>query len=135
MPTTVEAKKAGNERRDLWTAVGHGLRMRCPHCGQGKLFRAYLKVVDRCEVCGEEFHHHRADDLPPYLAIVVVGHVVVGLLMHFEMSNYGISPWIYLATLLPLTLVLSLLILQPIKGAVVGLQWANRMHGFEGTRT
>ncbi len=118
------------DERNLWRAICNGLRMRCPKCGQGKLFSRYLKVVDHCDHCGEEFHHHRADDLPAYLSIVIVGHVVIGLLMHFEMSG-TVSPWIYLATLLPLTLIMTLLLLQPIKGAVVGLQWANRMHGFD----
>jgi uncharacterized protein (DUF983 family) len=118
------------EERNVWRAIGNGLRLRCPKCGQGKLFRSYLKVADECPVCGEHFHHHRADDLPAYLSIVVVGHVIVGLLMHFEMSG-TVSPWIYLATLLPLTLILTLAILPSIKGGVVGLQWANRMHGFD----
>jgi uncharacterized protein (DUF983 family) len=131
MPTTIRAAPPAQEKRDLWQSVGRGLRGRCPHCSEGKLFRGFLKVVDECPVCGEHFHHHRADDLPAYLSIVVVGHIIVGLLMHFEMSQSGISPWIYLATLLPLTLILTLAILQPIKGAVVGLQWANRMHGFD----
>ena len=117
--------------RSLGKAVWNGMKLRCPHCGKGHLFRSYLKVADKCEVCGEELHYHRADDFPPYLSIVIVGHIVIGLLMHLEMSYQGISPWIYLATLLPLTLALTFGILSPIKGAVVGMQWANRMHGFD----
>jgi uncharacterized protein (DUF983 family) len=122
------------EPRNLWQAIGRGLRGRCPHCGQGKLFRAFLKVADHCEVCGEEFHHHRADDLPAYLSIVIVGHVVIFLMI--ELESWGtISPLAYLLTLVPLSLVLALVLLQPIKGAVVGLQWANRMHGFDSDTT
>lgn len=117
-------------RRDVWQAIGRGLVGRCPHCRQGKLFRAFLKVSDHCAVCGEQFHHHRADDLPAYLSIVIVGHVVVGLLVHYT-SQTAISPLVYMLTLVPLSLVLALVLIQPIKGAVVGLQWANRMHGFE----
>ena len=95
-------------------------------------FSGYLKVNRECPHCSEALHHHRADDLPAYLSIVIVGHVVIGLLMHLEMS-YGsvISPWMYLLGLLPLTLALTFGILPPIKGAVVGMQWANRMHGFD----
>lgn len=137
MPTSIRTREPASappmpqETRYLWRSIGHGLRGRCPKCGEGKLFRRFLKVAEECPVCGEHFHHHRADDLPAYLSIVIVGHIIVGLLMHLEMSSAGISPWAYLATLLPLTLIITLVILQPVKGAVVGMQWANRMHGFD----
>lgn len=127
---TVTIHTHANERRDLWQAIGRGLRARCPNCGEGKLFRAFLKVADHCEVCGEEFHHHRADDLPAYLSIVIVGHVVVGLLIEFS-SQTTISPLVYMLTMVPLAVLLALALIQPIKGAVVGLQWANHMHGFD----
>jgi uncharacterized protein (DUF983 family) len=118
------------EKRELLPAILNGMRCRCPKCGEGKLFRAYLKVADRCDNCGEEFFHHKADDLPPYIAIVVVGHIIVGLMLHLEME-YSIAPIWYVATLVPAALILPLAMLPSIKGAVVGLQWANRMHGFD----
>ena len=65
------------EKRDLWTAMKRGFRCRCPRCGEGKLFRAFLKTANNCSVCGLDFTPHRADDLPAYLVIVVVGHIVV----------------------------------------------------------
>lgn len=118
------------ERR-LGQAMWRGLRGRCPHCGEGKLFRAYLKPVDACSVCGEEMFHHRADDLPAYLVVVVVGHIVVGAFMGME-QMFALSTWQHLAIWVPITLVMTLAMLQPVKGAVVGLQWALRMHGFGG---
>lgn len=118
-------------QRPLWEAIKRGLRGKCPHCGEGRLFRAFTKTVDRCEVCGEEMHHHRADDLPAYLVITVVGHIVLTLFLAAELlTNW--SSWQHLAIWVPLTLVLSLALLQPAKGGVVGLQWANYMHGFGG---
>ena len=76
--TTVWTRNSASvEKRDLWTAMRHGFRGRCPRCGQGKLFRAFLKVGDRCSVCGLDFTPHRADDLPAYLVIIIVGHIVV----------------------------------------------------------
>jgi uncharacterized protein (DUF983 family) len=116
-------------KTDLW----NGLRGRCPHCGQGRIFRAFLKVADNCNVCGEEFHHHRADDLPAYLVIVIVGHLVVPLILHVEMA-YTPAYWIHAALWLPLTLALSLLLIQPIKGMVIALQWRVGMHGFEESK-
>ena len=65
------------EKRDVWTAMKRGFRGRCPRCGEGKLFRAFLKVDDHCSECGLDFTPHRADDLPAYLVIVIVGHIVV----------------------------------------------------------
>jgi uncharacterized protein (DUF983 family) len=118
------------EKRSIGTAVWNGMKLRCPHCGQGHMFRAFLKVADKCEVCGEELSHHKADDFPPYLSILIVGHIIVGLMLHLEFS-YQIEPWVYLATLVPAAVVLPLLLLPSIKGAVVGLQWANRMYGFD----
>jgi uncharacterized protein (DUF983 family) len=121
---------ADRETRAVWKAIGNGLRCRCPNCGQGKLFRAYLKVADTCDQCGEELKWHKADDLPPYLSIIIVGHVIVGLMLELE-AVAPQAPWMYLATMVPLALIMPLAMLPSIKGAVVGLQWANYMHGFD----
>lgn len=132
MKQDVFGGEARNDR-SVWQAMARGFTGRCPHCGKGKLFKKYLKVSDRCDACGEDYHHHRADDLPAYLVIFVVGHVVVGLFMGAE-KMFELSAWAHLAILVPVTIASCLLLLQPTKGAVVGLQWALRMHGFSGER-
>jgi len=104
---------ASAEKRSVWTALKRGLRGRCPRCGEGKLFRAFLKVDDHCSVCAQDFTPHRADDLPAYLVIVIVGHLVVPTVLWIE-TDYSPPVW-----------------LQLVKGAVVGVQWALRMHGFD----
>lgn len=116
-------------KRNLYEAILRGARHKCPACGIGRLFRAYLKVADTCPHCHEELYHHRADDAPPYLTIVIVGHVIVAGILVLEQT---IAPpqWLQLALWLPLTVVMSLVLLPTIKGSVVGLQWANEMHGF-----
>jgi uncharacterized protein (DUF983 family) len=118
------------EKRDLWSSLRRGFRGRCPRCGEGKLFRAFLKVDNRCSECGVDFTPHRADDLPAYLVIVVVGHIVVPTALLIE-ADYSPPVALQLAIYLPLTALMSLALLQPVKGAVVGLQWALRMHGFD----
>src|SRR6201990_3323273 len=118
------------EKRDAWTALKRGFRGRCPRCGEGKLFRAFLKVDNNCSVCGLDFTPHRADDLPAYLVIVIVGHLVVPTALMIE-TNYSPPVALQLAIYLPITLVAPLLSLQPVNGAVVGMQWALRMHGFD----
>ena len=121
----------GRVERPVMQAMLRGFLGRCPHCGEGRLFRAFLKTVDACEVCGEEMKHHRADDLPAYLVVMVVGHVVLGAFLGAELM-FKLSTWQHLAIWAPLTLVMSVGLLQPVKGAVVGLQWALYMHGFGG---
>jgi uncharacterized protein (DUF983 family) len=134
-PVKVWTRQTGlTEKRDVWTALKRGLRCRCPRCGQGKLFRAFLKVDDHCKVCSLDFTPHRADDLPAYLVIVIVGHLVVPTALWIE-TDYSPPVWLQLAIYLPITLIASLALLQPVKGAVVGLQWALRMHGFDDNPT
>ncbi len=111
------------------TGIARGLRSRCPACGGGRLFPRFLKVADRCGDCGAELHHHRADDLPPYIAITIVGHILILAMMHMEMV-WHVSPLTYLYTMVPLAVILPLAMLPSIKGAIVGLQWANGMYGF-----
>jgi uncharacterized protein (DUF983 family) len=106
-----------------------GLFGRCPKCGEGRLFRAFLKVADHCPACGEELHHHRADDFPAYLVIVIVGHLVVGLVLAVEVA-YAPPLWVHALLWLPVTAGLALALLQPVKGAVVGFQWQHGMEGF-----
>jgi uncharacterized protein (DUF983 family) len=118
------------EKRDVWTSIKRGFRGRCPRCGEGKLFRAFLKVDNNCSLCGLDFTPHRADDLPAYLVIVIVGHIVVPAALMIE-TNYSPPVALQLAIYLPFTLAASLALLQPVKGAVVGIQWALRMHGFD----
>lgn len=114
-------------------AMRRGFMGRCPACAQGRLFRRFLKVADSCETCGTEFHHHRADDLPPYLVIFFVGHLVgYGILV--AETRFDVPLWLHLAVWPALTLVLCLGLLQPVKGAVVGLQYALGMHGFDAAK-
>jgi uncharacterized protein (DUF983 family) len=116
-------------RRDGWQALQRGWRGRCPSCGKGKMFRAFLKVADHCPACGEELHHQRADDAPAYFVILIVGHIVVPLALSVE-TAFAASYLLHFALWAPLTLGLSLYLLQPIKGALVAWQWALCMHGF-----
>ncbi|HEX9071292.1 MAG TPA: DUF983 domain-containing protein [Pseudolabrys sp.] len=111
-------------------ALRRGLYGRCPACGEGRMFRAFLKVADTCPHCSEELHHHRADDFPAYLVIVIVGHILVPIVLAVE-TEIAPAVWISM-TLWPLVaLTMALGLLQPIKGAVVAIQWYGGMHGFE----
>ncbi len=122
---------SADDRRELMPAMKMGFRWRCPNCGDGKLFRSFAKSVEACESCGEEIFHHRADDLPAYLNLAITGHIVVGLYLLTD-RYYDMSPWteVFLWTIV--AVIMTIFLLQPIKGMVIGLQWANKMHGFGG---
>jgi uncharacterized protein (DUF983 family) len=129
------AEHAAAPARPVLRSMWRGFLGRCPNCGRGKMFRAYLKVNDTCPACGEELFHHRADDAPPYVTILIVGHVVVGSVLAAEMLSAAIPLWLQAVGWSALALVLSLAILPRVKGALVALQWALRMHGFETAPT
>lgn len=114
------------DRHPIWVGIRRGLGSHCPACGQGHLFSGFLKVRAHCEVCGADNTIYPSDDFPPYLTILVVGHLVVPLLF-FVGRNFNPSLWLEAAIFLPLTLVLCLLLLPVMKGATVGLCWATGM--------
>ena len=114
----------------LMTDLRRGLLGRCPCCGEGRMFRAFLKVSDRCDVCGEELFHHRADDFPAYIVILILGHLLVPAALFVE-TRFAPPYWVHLALWLPITLGLTVGLLQPVKGVIVALQWRMGMHGFE----
>src|SRR5882757_10268166 len=116
-PTVWTREAVKGEKRDLWTAMKRGFMCRCPRCGEGKLFRAFLKVGNECSVCGLDYTPHRADDLPAYLVIIIVGHIVVPVVLWVE-THYSPPIWLQMSTYLPFTFLSSLLLLQPVKGAV-----------------
>ncbi|HUC16851.1 MAG TPA: DUF983 domain-containing protein [Acetobacteraceae bacterium] len=102
------------------TQVRRGLAGRCPACGQGPLFAGYLRVVPTCVHCGAPLGELRSDDAPPYVTILIVGHIVIGLLLIME-TDFSPPLWLEAAILMPLTLVLTLALLRPVKGATVGM--------------
>lgn len=117
----------------LSTDLSHGLCCRCPACGKGRMFARWLKVNELCDTCGEELHHHRADDFPAYIVILLLGHIMVPMALWLE-DTFTPPLWMNFAIMIPLTTVLCFVLLQPVKGAVVALQWRMGMHGFAKSR-
>lgn len=114
--------------RNVGLSLWRGVRGKCLRCGRGHLFRAFLKVDERCSVCHLDFTGHRADDLPR-LVIVIVGHVLLPIILWIE-TDYAPSIAFQLGVYLPVTAVTSIALLQPVKGTVIALQWSLKMHGF-----
>jgi len=109
--------------KKMLPALWRGMRRRCPECGQGRLFRGYLKVQEVCDVCGHENGRYPADDAPPYFTILIVGHLVIAPMLLFPFI-WQAPAWLVLLVTLPTLLVLTLIILPIVKGAVIGGHWA-----------
>ena len=127
----LQATSADDEDRPLGPAMRRGWARRCPSCGSGPLLRGYLTVRESCPVCGEALHHQRADDGPAYLTILIVGHLMAPLIL-FVFTKFRPDPLVLASVFSVGTVALSLYLLPRLKGALVALQWAKRMHGFGG---
>jgi len=118
MPTTLPMP-----RRSL--ALKRGFGGHCPNCGKGRLYQSYLKLVDHCDYCGEKLGHIRADDIPAYFTIFIVGHLVVGLML--TLVQLGIPTLIGIVSCLTLTVAMTLLLLPIVKGVVAAHLWRLKM--------
>lgn len=116
--------------RPLKPALRRGWACLCPACGAGAMMPKYLTIADTCPACGEALHHHRADDGPAYLTILIVGKLVMAVYLAVFLA-WQPPPWAMIALCWSLAIGLALWLLPRIKGAMVALQWSRRMHGFE----
>jgi len=117
------------EVRDARAAMKRGARGKCPACGDARLFGRFLKPLRHCPACGEDWSRQTADDLPAYLVILIVGHVLVPFIVETNL-RYDLSTTIQMLLWPAIALTLAMFMLQPMKGAVIAYQWAKRMQGF-----
>ncbi|WP_353229798.1 DUF983 domain-containing protein [Novosphingobium sp.] len=113
----------------VMAALRRGFMGRCPRCNGARLFAKFLKPVDRCPLCSQDWTLHAADDFPPYVAIIVTGHVMAPIMILLG-SATAIPTWltVLIAVTIAVTMLMSLL--QPAKGAIIALQWWMGMQGF-----
>ena len=110
-------------------AVLRGIKGQCPRCGQTALFAKYLKPVAQCSVCDQDWTLHQADDFPPYISIILTGHLIAPVLILIG-GSAALAMGVKIALAMVLAGALMLALLQPAKGAVIALQWWTGMHGF-----
>ncbi|MEM1273379.1 MAG: DUF983 domain-containing protein [Pseudomonadota bacterium] len=115
--------------RPAWPAIRRGWRQRCPECGRGTLFDGYLKLRTECPICQADMTHARADDGPAYLSILITAKVM-GPLMLWTYSAFQPDPVLLAAVFCVGVSAMALYLLPRLKGMIVGIQWAKRMHGF-----
>ena len=120
--------------RPLALALRRGWQGRCPNCGAGTMMRSYLKVRDKCPVCGQALHHHRAVDGPAYVTILLEGHLLAPII-YYVFVKYRPEPMVLASIFTTATVVLALFLLPRFKGMFVAMQWAKRMYGFGAEET
>jgi len=117
-------------RHRLGAVIWRALLGRCPNCGQGKLFASYLKQIDRCAVCGEQYGHIHSDDAAPWLTILVVGHIAVPIV--FAAVKYTSWPnWVSMTVWPVLALALTLVVLPRAKAVILSMIWVTQAPGSE----
>jgi len=103
---------------------------RCPHCGEGKLFARYLKLVEACTACGEKFGHIRADDGPAWLTILIVGHIL-GPILLAVIPDSTWPDWVSMLVWPAVALVMALLTLPYAKAVFIAIIWRSKCVGSE----
>lgn len=102
-----------------------GLACRCPRCGRGRLFAGYLRVVERCEVCGLGLQAHDSGDGPAVFMIFILGFIVVPLALWVE-ARFEPPLWMHAILWTATVLGGTLGLLRPMKALMVGLQYRHR---------
>ncbi|MBI1179773.1 MAG: DUF983 domain-containing protein [Alphaproteobacteria bacterium] len=106
----------------LGSALGRGLRGRCPNCGRGRLFLSYLKQADRCGACGEGFDHIHPDDAAPWFTMLIVGLSLIPVMIVAQGTLHAHFLWTILF-LSVFILAVSLVSLPLVKGALLAAFW------------
>ena len=112
-------------KRTTGQIISLGARCRCPRCGTGKIFVKYLKIADRCPACGLGLEGHDTGDGAVVPAMLVLGALVVGLAAFVEFT-FRPPLWLHVVLWTPTIVALTMLVLQPLKGMSVGLQYHFR---------
>jgi len=102
-----------------------GFLGRCPRCGGGKLFKRFVDLAPACDACGLDYGFADSGDGPAVMVTLLAGFVVVGAALVVEVK-YEPPMWLHLAIFLPLTLIVCLGMLRPLKGVLVSLQYRNK---------
>ncbi|MGE5163011.1 MAG: DUF983 domain-containing protein [Sphingobacteriales bacterium] len=105
--------------------IVHGLRGRCPRCGEGRLFRGFLSLRPACDYCKLDYGFADAGDGPAVFVILIGGGIVVFAALMTEML-YQPPYWLHAMLWLPLILIVTLAPLRLLKGLLIALQYHHK---------
>jgi len=114
-----------NDPDPLGPALIRGLRGICPRCRQGGIFASFLGLAPRCPACGLDLGFADAGDGPAVFVSLIGGFAVLGAALWTEL-RYEPPFWLHLVVFLPLTLVVCVGLLRPLKGLLIALQYRNK---------
>ncbi len=97
----------------------------CPRCAKGRMFRSWLKIVDRCDVCGLDYRFAAPDDGPAFFSLCIIALPLTAFVVWLQVA-YDPPAWVHLVTSVPVMVAGTLLPLRPIKGWLVASQYVNR---------
>jgi uncharacterized protein (DUF983 family) len=86
------------------------------------VFAGFLTQVASCDSCGERLGHLNAGLLLPFVVIMITAHLIIFAMLEMELNEWA-SPAIYLAVLVPLSVIAPLVLIRPVKGGLIGLLW------------
>jgi uncharacterized protein (DUF983 family) len=102
-----------------------GILGRCPRCGQGRMFSGFINLAPRCETCGLDYGFADSGDGPAVFVCLLAGFVVLGIALWAELS-FEPPIWVQLVIFLPLTLIVCLGMLRPLKGLLIAQQFRTK---------
>lgn len=104
--------------------ISAGVRCRCPNCGEGRLYRAYLKFKDRCEACGADLTVADVGDGASFFVMWVALIILAPAAMLFEMA-FRPPTWVHVLIWPPAIVILCMMLLPPFKATLFALQWKH----------
>jgi uncharacterized protein (DUF983 family) len=118
-------ENSGPETRSVASTVWAGIAGHCHRCGRGKMFSRLLTVAPGCDACGLSYGFADAGDGPAVFVMLFAGFLIVGLALLIEVL-YEPPYWVYFVIFLPLTVVVCLGLLRPLKGSLLALQYRTK---------
>ncbi|MBO9714363.1 DUF983 domain-containing protein [Sphingomonas sp.] len=106
----------------IMKAGWHGL---CPRCGKGHMFRGWLRIAERCEVCGLDYRFAAPDDGPAFFSMSIAAFPLTFVILWIQVA-FNPPLWVHFVTSLPLMAIGCALPLRPIKGWLVASQYVNK---------
>jgi uncharacterized protein (DUF983 family) len=119
------APTSGTDSEKFRWIVKSGWKGLCPRCGEGNMFKSWLKIADRCECCGLDNRFAAPDDGPAFFSLCIIALPLVAFVVWMQVA-FDPPAWVHLITSVPFMLAGTLLPLRPIKGWLVASQFVNR---------
>jgi len=113
-----------SQHESIWIWIWRGMKLRCPRCGEGKLFRSYLKPVEHCSSCQQPWSHVRAELAPAWAAMTLAAHLTVGI-WHLFFWKTEMPSWQLTSILGVIATLICLISLPAMKGLFMAILWAK----------